>query len=273
MPVGRTLIIRCLYPRTVAEAGIRTVATTPISVEETPRFTAVAPLWHTVLLMAVMTATTWLTARRISHLDPNAVRSHVPQYLQVIFFQWVLVAFIVWGLRRPGLRRPLSLRQLIGGRWQSFDEVLLDILIAAGYWIAGITLIAVAKLAMGMLHPSDLGQIKRAFGFIAPHGPVEIALWILLCINAGFCEEVIFRGYFQRQFMAWTGNPIAGIIAAGIVFGAAHLYQGGPQMILLALHGAMFGTLAYLRKSLRPGIIAHAWQDILTGLILSILTR
>jgi len=30
----------------------------------------------------------------------------------------------------------------------------------------------------------------------------------------------------------------------------------------------MFGLLAERRKSVRPGMIAHAWQDTLTGLFL-----
>ena len=245
------------------------MATASASVEIKSPPAAVSPVWHTVALLVVVAGTSYLSARRISHIDPSIPRSHIPQYLQVIASQWVLVGFIVLGLRRSGA----SLRQLVGGKWESFDDVLLDVLIAAGYWIVGIAVIAVGKLAMGMLHASNLAEIKRTFGFIAPHGGAEIALWIVLCVSVGFCEEVIFRGYLQRQFVAWTGSGPAGIIFCGIIFGAAHLYQGWSQMVLLALYGTMFGILAYVRKSLRPGIIAHAWQDILTGLVLSILTR
>ena len=245
------------------------MATAPVSVAIPSRPSAVAPVWHTVVLLIVMAGTSFLSARRISHIDPAIPRSHIPQYLQVIASQWVLVGFIVLGLRRSGF----SLRQLVGGRWESFDDVLIDILVAAGYWIVGIAVVATGKLAMGLLHASSLADIKRTFGFIAPHGAAEIMLWVVLCISAGFCEEVIFRGYLQRQFIAWTASGPAGIVICGIIFGAAHLYQGRSQMVLLALYGTLFGILAYVRKSLRPGIIAHAWQDILTGLILSILTR
>ena len=249
------------------------MATAQASLEIKSRPAAVAPVWHTVALLIVMAGTSFLSARRISHMDPAIPRSHILQYLQVIASQWVLVGFIVLGMRRSGARASFSLRQLVGGRWESFDDVLLDVLIAAGYWIVGVTVIALGKLAMGLLHTSNLADIKRTFGFIAPHGGAEIVLWIVMCVSVGFCEEVIFRGYLQRQFIAWTASGPAGIVVCGIVFGAAHLYQGWSQMVLLALYGTMFGILAYVRKSLRPGIIAHAWQDILTGLILSILTR
>lgn len=29
--------------------------------------------------------------------------------------------------------------------------------------------------------------------------------------------------------------------------------------------GALYGSLALWRKSLRPGMMAHAWSDILSG--------
>jgi hypothetical protein len=37
------------------------------------------------------------------------------------------------------------------------------------------------------------------------------------------------------------------------------------MVILIALYGAMFGILAHWRGSVRPGMIAHAWQDSLSG--------
>jgi len=39
-------------------------------------------------------------------------------------------------------------------------------------------------------------------------------------------------------------------------------------MFLIFIYGAMFGTLAILRKSLRPGMMAHAWHDSFEGVIL-----
>jgi uncharacterized protein len=44
------------------------------------------------------------------------------------------------------------------------------------------------------------------------------------------------------------------------------------RAILIGLYGAMFGILAHRRGSVRPGMIAHAWQDSLVG-VLSALIR
>ena len=62
----------------------------------------------------------------------------------------------------------------------------------------------------------------------------------------------------------------AGILLSAAAFGAAHAYQGFRMVILIGLYGAMFGILAHWRGSVRPGIIAHAWQDSLNGVLVGL---
>jgi hypothetical protein len=38
-------------------------------------------------------------------------------------------------------------------------------------------------------------------------------------------------------------------------------------MVIIAANGCLLGALAYLRRSLRPGMIAHFVQDGLVGLL------
>jgi membrane protease YdiL (CAAX protease family) len=99
-----------------------------------------------------------------------------------------------------------------------------------------------------------------------PAGVLEIALWIALSISAGVCEEVVFRGYFQNQFLALTGGRGIALVMQAALFGVSHGYQGMEACLKIALYGLLFGAIALWRKSLRPGIIAHAWTDIAAGL-------
>lgn len=39
-------------------------------------------------------------------------------------------------------------------------------------------------------------------------------------------------------------------------------------MVMLGVYGALSGVLATIRKSLRPGMMAHAWHYTLSGLVL-----
>jgi hypothetical protein len=60
------------------------------------------------------------------------------------------------------------------------------------------------------------------------------------------------------------------MLASAAVFGLSHAYEGHQRMLLIFVYGAMFGTLAILRKSLRPGMMAHAWHDSFEGVLLVI---
>ena len=94
---------------------------------------------------------------------------------------------------------------------------------------------------------------------------MEISLWIALSISAGFCEELVFRGYLQRQFAALTGSNVIGLLLQAALFGVSHGYQGVAATVTIALFGVVYGSLALWRRSLRPGMIAHAWSDIWAG--------
>ena len=78
----------------------------------------------------------------------------------------------------------------------------------------------------------------------------------------------MFRGYLQRQFTAWAhGSDAVGVVFSALLFGAAHGYQGVRNMFLLAVFGGLFSLLALFRRSLRAGIFAHSWHDLIAGLI------
>ena len=89
----------------------------------------------------------------------------------------------------------------------------------------------------------------------------------------GGIGEAGFRGYLQRQFIALSHNAFLGILISGAIFGLGHGYQGGRMMIVISIFGMFFGILAYFRKSLRPGMMAHALQDSYSGIALFYLVR
>ena len=46
------------------------------------------------------------------------------------------------------------------------------------------------------------------------------------------------------------------------------------MMIVIGIYGMFFGILAHLRKSLRPGMMAHAFQDSIAGIgLFKLVTR
>ncbi len=215
----------------------------------------IAPAWHTAVVLLVMLGVSLLSARFSS---PAIFSKHgrAPSYLLAMLVEWSTVAFIWWGLSSRGMR----LSALIGGRWERRSQVLRDLLI-------GIAFVIVFGGAVQALTYVLKATPTQALSSMIPQTPVELILWVPLSLTGGFCEEVIFRGYLQRQFSALTHTIVGGVAAQSVVFGLSHGYQGWKLMSIITLYGACFGWLAQWRRSLRPGMFGHALQDTAAGLL------
>jgi membrane protease YdiL (CAAX protease family) len=138
--------------------------------------------------------------------------------------------------------------------------VLRDLGIAVLFMIAGNSLLTLLGYLLKVT-PSP-GVLS-----LFPNGPTEIALYVTLTFTASICEEILFRGYLQRQFAALTKSTAGGLMLQGVAFGTSHGYQGWKHMCIIAAYGCLLGLLAYWRRSLRPGMMAHFVQDTVGGLL------
>ena len=222
-----------------------------------------APWWHTALLIALLLLAS-LNGTRSKHAIADVSRAL--QYAWTILWEWILVG-IVW----LGTRRRIRLRELIGGRWATVEDFFLDAVFAAAFWMAAMFVLGTTAWLMHLTQAGKIESLRRQIGFLVPQTNFELALWFCVCATAGFCEEIIFRGYLQRQFSMIAHSTLAGVVLSAIVFGASHGYEGVARMFLIAIFGLMFGLLAWWRKSLRAGMMAHAWHDALSGTILRML--
>ena len=200
----------------------------------------------------------------------------LPFYGATIVWEWLLLAYVWVGMRR----QRWTLAEITGGRWKSPEDVLLDLALAGGFWIVAVGVLVGVGLMLGLAQTAPPGQESQALkealkriGFLAPANARELIVFLGLASTAGFCEEIVFRGYLQRTFTTLTRSSFAGIALSAAVFGASHGYQGGARMVQIGVFGLLFGLLAHFRKSLRPGMIAHAWHDSIVGVFLYIVQR
>jgi len=213
----------------------------------------IAPAWHTIVFIAIFVGLSVLGGffQHGVKQQPQAAGpsgNAVGGYISVLVFEWLLVLYVRMGVHKRGVH----LRELVGGRWTTPKEVMKDLALGAGLWAVWI----------GLMSPHVLGGGTNAAQGLLPQGILESLAWIPLALSAGFCEELAFRGYLQKQFQAITGSAAWAVLIQAIVFGVGHLYEGVGSVGRITLFGVLFGLFAVWRKSLRPGMIAHAWSDI-----------
>ena len=272
------------------QAGIETQGhVAPIAETASPEPTSIAPVWHTVVLILGILAVSLLGAYRHPGGAGVSAVNRLRTYGVTAALELVLIGWVAFGVRLKGI----SIRSLFGKMSGGLGSIVVDAGIAILFWMG--SLMALATLALmwmsieaAITHrpipiptgpsgkttlprlPED--QAARAVAQLAPANGKEIACWLLLCMLVGVAEELVFRGYLQQQFTAWTrGAAAGGVVFSAVMFGAAHGYEGARAMFLLTVFGALFSLLALFRRNLRAGIFAHSWHDAIAGLTVAFL--
>jgi membrane protease YdiL (CAAX protease family) len=237
-------------------------AATGQQVTAKPRTPVAGPL-HTLVFLLILFGSASLMYVSAGRMRAVEQPSRVLFYVTTIVWEWLLMAYILVGVRL----HHTPLLEVMGARWTRAKDVFRDIGIALAFWI-------VALIVLGLVaHLLHFQGMKQNVRFLAPEGRTEIVLWIAVSLTAGICEETIFRGYLQKQFIAWTGSVPAGVLLSAVVFGVGHIYQGAKATVVIGVYGLMFGMLAQRRRSMRPGMMTHALHDTVSGLAIKFLPK
>lgn len=241
----------------------------------------IAPWWHTLVLLAGIGLLSFsgakqMTGERLAHVN------RMQMYATTVGAEMLMLGWVYLGLR---LRR-IKFRSIFGNICDKSHTVVWDLGAALVFWMGSLMVLGTinatwmiidARIHHRSLLPGgkpDAAQqhVLHTLSALAPASGAEMVAWIAVCITAGFTEEIVFRGYFQRQFTAWGRGAIwVGVLGSAVLFGAAHGYQGARYMVLLSIFGALFSGMTIVRGNIRAGIFAHAWQDIVAGLGIALL--
>jgi len=104
-----------------------------------------------------------------------------------------------------------------------------------------------------------------------PENWQELKHFFFVAITAGFCEEVIFRGFFIQYFLAWNQDNLMGtwlsILIPAFLFAFGHIYQGHLAVGKTFLMAVLLGWVFILTESLWIPIIIHFLVDAIGGYI------
>lgn len=167
---------------------------------------------------------------------------------------------------------------------------IAEILTVAGLWFylrsrrKGFGSLGLWKRATtpGWIFGILLGLLTAGFGLAnaalrlkaAPSVLLAPRLWhiytaLVAGLSAGFCEEIMFRGFVMTELSDAGFNSVVQVIASGILFGFLHvgvlkagMVAGLSVIIPTAILGMIY-SLVYLtsKRSLMPSIVSHFIND------------
>lgn len=227
-----------------------------------PKLETIASLWHTLLVLAIVVANAYRSVLQAKNMSALIGANRRTMYLRTMGFELAMLALVAFGV----WLRDKKFEVLFGKKW-SAKTFFQDIGI-------GLVLLIASLFLGGILggHQGG-GDSNQRIAFLLPQTKLEIAMWCMLSVTAGICEEAIYRGYLQRQFAALSRRLPVGIVASALVFGGVHLYQGWQRAAVIAASAVLFGIVSAWRKSVRPGMIAHAVQDGIAPLLIRLMAR
>jgi membrane protease YdiL (CAAX protease family) len=89
-----------------------------------------------------------------------------------------------------------------------------------------------------------------------------VSLIVVGAVAAGIVEEASFRGYMQGAIERRYGPTIA-ILISGTVFGLAHYLDVTPLLLPYYIAvAAIYGSLAWVTKSILPSIVLHTAGNV-----------
>jgi membrane protease YdiL (CAAX protease family) len=166
-----------------------------------------------ILLYAVLLIGLWLGSIK------RAIPAGATQDLAVLAYKLVIHVGI-----------PAALILIVGGavRWQ-FDAGVRR----RGFWPTLIILCGLMFALLSVVSPAlkQIGALN-----LAPAAALAwvLASWAWNSMEAGLCEEFLFRASLQSRLTAWFQSPVSAIALTSVLFALSHwpgLYlRGGPDV-------------------------------------------
>jgi uncharacterized protein len=182
-------------------------------------------------------------------------------YRKIIAVEWVCTAVALLAVGFGALftirTMPGEMGWLAGARGSSFVAGLVTAM-------AIVLLLPVLLAIWSQNIRAKAAKAAQSLSYLLPSSTEERRWWWPLCITAGVCEEVLYRGFLLHYFHT---SPLhlsltLAMVVAAVIFGIGHLYQGAKGALSTAVLGFALGAVFLVTGSLLVPIIAHAVLDL-----------
>ena len=212
------------------------------------------------LLIVVMPLWDWYEIPRLK--ASTTPRKKIRFYQKIVVASWACAAVAVIAI---GWNAAVTVqRRAEEAAWLSSETrggVFLEGLIA-GLLIV-IFLPAVLALRSEKIRTRS-GKAAKRLAFLLPSTGEERQWWWVVCITAGICEEVVYRGFLLHYLhvvpfhlsLTWA------LALSSVIFGIGHLYQGIAGAVQTIVIGFVLGAMFLMTGNLLLPIAVHAAMDL-----------
>jgi len=183
-------------------------------------------------------------------------------YRRLLVLEWGLVALVAGVV---AVAPEVTWGQL-GLRWPDRAPGALAVAL-------GVAVLAFLVLSTGVMRTSARrGSPETAGGpygspavvALVPRTSVERRWFGFVAVTAGWCEEILYRGFFLAVVVAIVpgASDLALVLTSAVAFGIAHAYQGVAGVITTGVLGAVLGYLYVGTGTLLAPILVHAAIDL-----------
>ena len=104
-----------------------------------------------------------------------------------------------------------------------------------------------------------------------PRTTAEVRLGVLLSLNAGLVEELVFRLALPAVIFGAFGNAWLALVLSVVVFGALHIYQGAIGVAGTMVIGAFLMLLYVATGSILVPIAVHALVNLRSFVLIPVI--
>ncbi len=177
----------------------------------------------------------------------------------LIFLGLSVVALIVLNKLDAFVRMPeelLSIAQPVQAALSALPESWVYGVIAA--WV---TVLCLASLLGGRQMKRLAGE-GHVLGLLLPRDNAERGYCVAISLNAGFSEELFFRVVVPVLLVQVTGLPGVAFVAAILLFGLGHAYQGLWGVVATSIAGAILFLIYLYTGNFWLVVAIHAGIDL-----------
>ena len=220
------------------------------------------------LLLLALAVLVWRAVMRDRHDYARFKRLRSTALRQKVFRRWIVESAVVLG-GMSGLLLlaawpfvPAALGAARG--WGplggiDFASPTIGIVVAA----AGVAFVAGGVIPILLLRRSveeipAVGDIRS----LLPRNRAELPYGAGLALTAGVVEELLFRLALPALLFGIIGDGPIAFLAAAVVFGLLHIYQGLPGIVFAFVLGLVFTALYIASGTIVVPIVLHALTDL-----------